>query len=91
MYDNAGNAITETTSDGGSTSFTYYTDMLNTLTMGQAFYPQTKYLVKTASSSSSGTPVTATHFYNFDSSDRLIKDSAITSGLSAIVIKFYTY
>jgi YD repeat-containing protein len=90
-YDNSGNAITESTSNGNSTSFTYYTDLPNTMTMGQTFYPQTKYLIKTASSSSSGTPVTATHFYSFDSSNRLIKDSAVTTGVSAILIKSYTY
>ena len=91
VYDNLGNAITETTSGGSSTNFTYYTDMPNTLTMGQAFYPQTKYLIKTASSSSSGTLETATHFYSFDNNHRLTKDSAVTTGVSAVLIKSYTY
>jgi len=90
-YDNLGNAITESISNGTLTNFTYYTDMPNTLTMGLTFNPQAKYLIKTASSSSSGTPVTATHFYSFDSSNRLIKDSAVTTGVSAILIKSYTY
>jgi hypothetical protein len=91
IYDNLGNAITESTSDGNSTNFTYYMDMPNTLTMGQTFFPQSKYFIKTASSSSSGTPVTATHFYSFDGSNRLIKDSAVTTGVSAVLIKSYTY
>ncbi|HEY2650100.1 MAG TPA: hypothetical protein VGI38_12955 [Puia sp.] len=90
-YDNLGNAITESTSNGNSTSYTYYTDLPNTLTMGQTFYPQSKYFIKTASSSSSGTPVTATHFYSFDSTNRLVKDSAVTTGVSAVLIKSYTY
>jgi len=90
-YDNMGNALTESSSDGTSTSFTYYSDLPNTLTMGQSFVPQSKYLIKTASSSSGGTPLTATHFYSFDSSNRLTKDSAVTSGVSAILIKSYTY
>ncbi len=90
-YDNLGNAITESISNGTLTNFTYYTNMPNTLTMGLTFNPQAKYLIKTASSSSSGTPVTATHFYSFDSSNRLIKDSAVTTGVSAILIKSYTY
>ena len=91
IYDNLGNAITESTSDGSSTNYTYYTDLPNTLTIGQTFYPQAKYLIKTASSSSSGTPITATHFYSFDSSKRLVKDSAVTTGVSAVLIKSYTY
>jgi hypothetical protein len=90
-YDNLGNAITVSNSDGTSTNYTYYTDLPNTLTMGQTFNPQSKYLIKTASSSSSGTPVTATHFYSFDGSNRLIKDSAVTTGVSAVFIKSYTY
>jgi hypothetical protein len=91
IYDNLGNATTESNSDGTSTSYTYYTDMPNTLNLGQLFFFQTKYLVKTASSSDSGSPITATHFYSFDSNNRLIKDSASTTGVDAIVIKSYTY
>jgi YD repeat-containing protein len=90
-YDNLGNAIAESSTDGTLTNYTYYTDLPNTLTMGQTFTPQAKNLIKTASSSSSGTPVTATHFYTFDSGNRLIKDSAVTTGVSAILIKSYTY
>lgn len=90
-YDNMGNVTTESNSGGTSTSYTYYTDMPNTLNLGQLFFPQTKYFIKTATSSSGGVPVTATHFYSFDSSNRLIKDSASTIGVDAIVIKSYTY
>jgi len=90
-YDNLGNAVTESTSNGNSTNYTYYSDLPNTMTMGQTFNPQSKYFIKTASSSSSGTPITATHFYSFDSSNRLVKDSAVTTGVSAVLIKSYTY
>ena len=90
-YDNLGNAITVASSDGTATSYTYYTDLLNTVTMGHTFNPQSKYLIKTASSSSSGTLVTATHFYSFDNSNRVIKDSTVTSGVTAVLIKSYTY
>jgi hypothetical protein len=90
-YDNMGNATTESNSDGSSTSYTYYTDMPNTLNLGQLFFPQPKYFIKTATSSSGGSPLTATHFYTFDSSNRLVKDSASTTGVDAIVIKSYTY
>jgi YD repeat-containing protein len=90
-YDNLGNPLTESSTDGTSTSYTYYTDLSYTVTMGKPFVPVSKNMIKTASSSSSGTPVTATHFYSFDNSNRLIKDSAVTTGVDAVLIKSYTY
>jgi hypothetical protein len=90
-YDNTGSATTESNSDGTSTSYTYFTDLPNTLNLGQLFFPQPKYFIKTATSSSGGSPITATHFYTFDGSNRLVKDSASTTGVDAIVIKSYTY
>jgi hypothetical protein len=90
-YDNMGNVTQESNSQGTTVSYTYYTDLPNTLRLGKEFLPQAKYFIKTASSSSGGTPVTATHYYSFDGSNRLAKDSAVTTGVDAIVIKSYTY
>jgi hypothetical protein len=90
-YDNMGNVTQESNSQGTSVSYTYYTDLPNTLRLGKPFLPPSKYFIKTASSSSSGTPVTGTHYYSFDGSNRLVKDSAVTTGVDATVIKSYTY
>jgi hypothetical protein len=90
-YDNIGNVTTESNSSGVSTSYTYYTDLPNTLSLGQSFIPLPKYFIKTATSSSGGSPITATHFYTFDSSNRLVKDSASTTGVDVTVIKSYKY
>ena len=90
-YDNMGDPLTESSTDGTSTSYTYDTNLPYTLSMGKLFLPTSRYMIKTASSSSSGTLVTATHFYSFDGSNRLIKDSAVTTGVDAVLIKSYTY
>jgi hypothetical protein len=89
-YDNNGNALSQT-DFSGTTSFTYYTDLPYTLAMGQPYLSVPKYFIKTTSSNSSGTPVTATHYYKFDSNNRLIQDSAYVSGIDAIAIKTYGY
>ena len=90
-YDNGGNLTQEHNSRGSSVTYTYYTDLPYTLNIGLNFQPQPKYFIKTATSSASGSPQTATHFYSFDSSNRLIKDSASVTGVDAIAIKTYTY
>jgi hypothetical protein len=90
-YDNLGNPITETDDQGKSITNDYYTDLPNTLTMGMLYTPQSKNLVKTSTLNSGGSTETATHFYTFDSSKRLIKDSVATTGSDLIAIKSYTY
>ena len=60
--------------------------------MGETFFPQAKYLIIDGIQffqRHAGTQ--STHFDSFDSSNRLIKDSAVTTGVSAILIKSYTY
>jgi YD repeat-containing protein len=89
-YDNNGNAITQT-DYSGTTSFTYYSNLPYTLSVGQPYISVPKYFIKTTSSNSSGSPVTATHYYIFDSSNRLTQDSAYVSGVDAILVKTYTY
>ena len=91
-YDDAGNVTLEANNPGSTASYTYYTDLPYTLSIGLNFLPLPKYFIKTTSSSSSGPSITATHYYSFDGSNRLLKDSAVTTGgVDAVVIKSYTY
>jgi YD repeat-containing protein len=89
-YDNNGNALTQS-DNTGTISFTYYMDKPYNLTMGLTFVAGPKYFIKTTTSDASGSPITATHYYKFDSSNRLIQDSSYVSGVDAIAIKSYTY
>jgi YD repeat-containing protein len=90
-YDNSGNVITATDDQGNATTYIYYTDLPNTFSMGQTYLPNTANLVKSTTLTSGSYTETATHFYSFDSSKRLIKDSATTSVSDFIAIKSYTY
>ena len=76
---------------GNSTTYDYYPDLLNTLSLGKAFLPQTHNFVKSATLTSGGSSETVTHFYTFASSNRLVKDSTYTSGVDVIAIKSSTY
>jgi hypothetical protein len=89
-YDNNGDPLTQA-DYSGTTSFTYYSNLPYTLSIGQPYIKTPKYFIKTTTASSNGTPATATHFYIFDSSNRLIQDSANISGINAILVKTYTY
>jgi|SRR5450755_3956115 hypothetical protein len=89
-YDNTGDPLTQA-DYSGTTSFTYYSNLPYTLTIGQPYIKTPKYFIKTTTATSNGTPATATHFYVFDSSNRLIQDSANISGINAILVKTYTY
>jgi YD repeat-containing protein len=89
-YDNNGDPISQA-DYSGTTNFTYYSNLPYTLSIGQPSIKAPKHFIKTTSATSNGTPATATHFYFFDSSNRLIKDSASISGINAILVKTYTY
>jgi len=90
-YDNLGNVISSVDNQGTSITYTYYTNLPNTLNLGQTFLPQSAYFIKTATLNSGGSTETATHYYTFDSNNRLIKDSTSTPEISLIAIKSYTY
>jgi YD repeat-containing protein len=90
-YDANGNPQTESDNQGKLITYDYYTDLANTLTMGAVYTYHSKNLIKTATTQSGGTQITATHFYSFDSSNRQIKDSIATTGTDLTVIKSYTY
>jgi YD repeat-containing protein len=89
-YDANGNAITQTDNPGGTTTFTYYL-VANTFSIGNSFIPQPKLLIRSATLDNGGTPITAMHYYGFDSDKRLIKDTITTSNSDLIVVKSYTY
>jgi hypothetical protein len=89
-YDNNGNVTEESDNLGKTVTYEYYPDLTNNLSTGQVYLPVPKNFIKTASTNSGGTLVTATHFYTFDSNNRLTKDSASTN-VDVIVIKSYTY
>jgi YD repeat-containing protein len=90
-YDANGNPITESDDQGKLITYDYYTDLTNTLTMGAVYTYHSKNLIKTATTQSGGSQVTATHFYSFDSSNRLTRDSITTTVADLTVIKSYTY
>ncbi len=89
-YDVNGNAMTQTDNPGGITTFTYYL-AANTFSIGNSFIPQPKNLIRSAILDNGGTPDTLMHYYSFDSSNRLTKDSITISGIDLIQIKSYTY
>jgi hypothetical protein len=89
-YDNNGDALTQADYTG-TTSFTYYSNLPYTLSVGQPYIQAPKYFIKTTSATANGIPSTATHFYLFDGSNRLTKDSAYISGINAVLVKTYTY
>jgi hypothetical protein len=90
-YDNLGNPVQSMDDQGNAITYTYYTDLKYNLSIGQSYIPVSANFVKTQTTSSNGSTVTVTHYYDFDSNDRLIKDSASTTGVDLIAIKSYTY
>lgn len=89
-YDGNGNVSTQTDNPGGTTTFTYY-NVLNTFNLGNTFIPAPINLVRSASLDNGGTPVTAMHYYSFDSNNRVTQDSITTTGTDLVVVKSYTY
>jgi len=88
-YDNAGNVILDV--DNSSTrSYTYYSNLKNTLSLGQSYFPQTLNLAKTTTYSSGGTTITNNQTYTFDSSNRLSTEKDVLS-TGDIAMKTYTY
>jgi len=90
-YDNNGNPLTQIDDIGDTTIWTYYPNLYYTVNIGLPHMYTSKNLIKTQSVPNGGQPVTATHFYFFDGSSRLIEDSAVVTGGLATVVKTYTY
>jgi hypothetical protein len=89
-YDTNGNVSTQTDNPGGTITFTYY-NVLNTFSLGNSFIPGPINLIRSATLDNGGTPVTAMHYYGFDSDNRVIKDTITTSDSDLVVVKSYTY
>ena len=91
VYDMFGNVEESIDDQGRTIDYQYYIDLHNTLNMGTPYIPQSVFFVKTEKLMEGGTTETVTHYYTFDSNDRLTKDSAATTGVDLIAIKSYTY
>ena len=88
-YDNTGNVILEA-DNFSTTSYTYYTDLKNTLSLGQTYFPQTVNLAKTSTYTSGSITITTNMTYTFDSSNRLSSEKDVLS-TGDVYIKTYTY
>jgi hypothetical protein len=90
-YDNLGNVISSEDLLGNMISYSYYTNLENTLRIGQTFLPQPANCIKTEILNSNGSIETVNHYYTFDSNNRIIEDSTYTPEVDLIAIKSYTY
>ncbi len=89
-YDNIGNVETQTDDPGGIYTFTYF-NVANTFSLGNTFIPGSKNLIRSTTLDNGGPLITAMHYYTFDTSNRLTKDSITTTGTDLVVVKSYTY
>jgi len=88
-YDTNGNAISDA-NNNGVTTYTFYSNLINTITIGQFYFYQNKNLIKTTTYTSGSGTITANHTYTFDSKNRLSTER-IESDNGDIIIKTYTY
>lgn len=90
-YDNNGNVINETSDNPTSvTTYEYYLDKLNDVSVGDVFFYRNKNLTKTTTYTSNGTTASAQHTYTFDSNNRQTSEK-IVSDNGDIAIRKYTY
>ena len=88
QYDNNGNMI-KMADNFSVTTYEYYPDLLNNLTIGTPYSAITKNLVKTTTVSDGGSPVTLNHVYTFDDNKRITSET-ITASSGEVVVKSYT-
>ena len=91
VYDVNGNMVKSTNDQGEIITYTYVPDLVNNFSMGKAFLPQSKNFIKTSTFENGGSPELTTHFYTFDGSNRLVKDSSSTPDLNLTAVKSYSY
>lgn len=91
-YDNAGNLVMETTGTS-TTTYMYPNKSPNTLNIGLNYYQQPKLLPDSYTYTASGTSLTGTHIYTYDSQNRLLTDKESFSGDAGdgYSLKTYTY
>lgn len=88
-YDNNGNPILDV-DDNTSIAYTYYSDLKNTLSLGQLYFPQPLNLAKTTTFTSGGSAITKNQSYTFDGSNRLASEKDVLQ-TGDVVVKTYTY
>jgi hypothetical protein len=88
-YDSVGNLLKEISGDN-VTTYTYYTDLTDNVTMGQQYITLNKNLVKTTTYTEGRDTYTLTHTYTFDDLKRLTSEK-IVSDAGDIIVKSYTY
>lgn len=90
-YDGSGNVTKETSNNPASTTtYDYYLNLPNNISLGQEFLYRNKNLTKTTTYSSGGITSTATHTYTFDSQNRQTSEKVVADN-GDIAIKRYTY
>ncbi|HEU5363973.1 MAG TPA: hypothetical protein VFU62_00490 [Hanamia sp.] len=89
QYDNNGNII-KMTDDYSVTTYEYYPDLLNNLTIGTPYSQITKNLVKTTVANNGGDVVTVNHTYTFDNNKRITSETD-TADNGDLLVKTYTY
>ncbi|MGN6530796.1 MAG: hypothetical protein ACTHK0_03455, partial [Ginsengibacter sp.] len=88
-YDNNGNMV-KMTDNYSVTTYEYYPDLLNNLTLGTPYFQMAKNLVKTTKVNEGGDVETLNHVYTFDDNKRITSET-VTASSGAVVVKSYTY
>jgi hypothetical protein len=88
-YDNNGNIVNETDAIS-NTTYEYYPDLANNLSLGFIYLVQDKNLVKTTTYTLGSTKQTTNHTYTFDSNHRVTSEKAISNN-GEVLVKTYTY
>jgi hypothetical protein len=89
-YDSNQNII-KVTDQNSVTTYEYYSDLLNTLNMGQVYSTRNRNLPKTTTVTSGGAE-TINHTYTFDNLNRVTSDKATTAaGSDGTAIYTFTY
>jgi hypothetical protein len=89
-YDANGNILKETDTYS-VTTYDYYTNLVNNLSLGYVYLPTTKNLVKTTTYSSGGSTDVFNHTYTFDSQNRISTETIVDAGGSDSITRTYTY
>jgi hypothetical protein len=85
-YDSNQNIIKET-DQNSVTTYEYYSDLLNTLNVGQVYFARNRNLPKTTTVTS-GSAQTINHAYTFDNLNRLTSEKATVGGDETVIYSF---
>lgn len=73
------------------TTYEYYPDLLNNMSMGLVYFQQSKNLVKTTTEVDGITKKVTNHTYTFDSNNRISSEKRVFSSGGDTAIQTYTY